>query len=190
MAQQDSSQMQDLLQRALDGEIEARQDLLCQIRSYLKLHINCWLGSDLGGQLVDSDLAQNTLVKVDQNWEQFRGQQVRQFLAWAKKIAFHETVDHQRSAQRSVHSVADLDETICTAGPTPSELAQRAEDLLHLSQALEQLSEPRREVVLARFVEGKSFEQISQEMDRSPEALRVLHHRALQQLRELLEDKA
>jgi RNA polymerase sigma-70 factor (ECF subfamily) len=62
-------------------------------------------------------------------------------------------------------------------------LAEEARGLRH---ALDQLPSDRRQVVILRFVDGLSAREIGAVLGRSEGAVRVLQHRALRQLAEIL----
>jgi RNA polymerase sigma-70 factor (ECF subfamily) len=48
------------------------------------------------------------------------------------------------------------------------------------------VAEDRRQVLVLRFVDGLSSHEIGAVLDRSPGAVRVLQHRALRDMREIL----
>jgi len=72
-------------------------------------------------------------------------------------------------------------------GMTSEEKAERDELAIRLTVALEKLPQARRDVLRARFFDGLSFEEISQQTGKKAGALRVLAFRAIEQLRELME---
>jgi RNA polymerase sigma-70 factor, ECF subfamily len=107
------------------------------------------------------------------------------FRAWLFRIAHNQLANALRSRQR--HPAASLDavpEPLSHADPAG--LLGAAEDARGLKRALEQLSNDRRQVVVLRFVDGLSAREIGAVLGRSEAAVRVLQHRALRQLAELL----
>jgi RNA polymerase sigma-70 factor (ECF subfamily) len=67
---------------------------------------------------------------------------------------------------------------------TPSSQAIEREQAQALQQALQRLPEDYRQALVMRYLEGRSFEEISQALQRTPAAVRKLWLRALKQLRQ------
>jgi RNA polymerase sigma-70 factor (ECF subfamily) len=63
----------------------------------------------------------------------------------------------------------------------------RAEETRRLQRAIGRLSDDRRQVIVLRFVDGLTAREIGAVLGRSEGAVRVLQHRALRELAELLE---
>jgi RNA polymerase sigma-70 factor, ECF subfamily len=107
------------------------------------------------------------------------------FRAWLFRIAHNQLANALRSRQR--HGAASLENV-----PEPLTKADSAgllglaEESRSLRRALEQLPDDRRQVVVLRFVDGLSAREIGAVLARSEGAVRVLQHRALRQLAELL----
>jgi RNA polymerase sigma-70 factor (ECF subfamily) len=107
------------------------------------------------------------------------------FRAWLFRIAHNQLANALRSRHR--HQAASLEvvaEPRATADPAG--LLSLAEEARGLRRALDQLPEDRRQVVVLRFVDGLSAREIGEVLGRSEGAVRVLQHRALRQLAELL----
>jgi RNA polymerase sigma-70 factor (ECF subfamily) len=73
---------------------------------------------------------------------------------------------------------------------SPSQRAARREEAIVLANALEQLPEEYREVVVLRQLEELSFPQVAQRMERSVDSVKKLWVRALANLRRLLGEEA
>ena len=63
------------------------------------------------------------------------------------------------------------------------------EDRMVVVEAMKELSEDYREVLVMRIVEGYSVKEVARKMDRTPGAVRSLQFRAAQQLKEILEER-
>jgi RNA polymerase sigma-70 factor (ECF subfamily) len=107
------------------------------------------------------------------------------FRAWLFRIAHNQLVNALRARGR--HRSTSLDAVPEAADGDPELLAGRAEEWRRLRRALERLSDDRRQVIVLRFVDGLSAREIGAVLGRSPGAVRVLQHRALRQVAELLE---
>jgi RNA polymerase sigma-70 factor (ECF subfamily) len=107
------------------------------------------------------------------------------FRAWLFRIAHNQLANAHRS--RSRRPLARLDAVPEPAvEDDPAGLVGLAEDSRRLRRALEALPEDRRQVVVLRFVDGLSAREIAGVLGRSEGAVRVLQHRALRQLAEIL----
>ena len=60
------------------------------------------------------------------------------------------------------------------------------ESYADLYRAIGQLSDPHRDVVFFRFIEGYDVKTVAQLMDRKPAAVRLLQHRAILAIREIM----
>jgi RNA polymerase sigma factor (sigma-70 family) len=72
---------------------------------------------------------------------------------------------------------------------SPSQAAQKAEELMRIAAAIEQLAEPQRIAVLRYYWQGATLAEISRELGRSPSAVAGLVHRAVRRLQETLVDE-
>ena len=107
------------------------------------------------------------------------------FRAWLFRIAHNQLANTLRSRHRqhaaSLEAVAEPRSLADPAG-----LLSLAEEARGLRRALDQLPDDRRQVVVLRFVDGLSAREIGAVLGRSEGAVRVLQHRALRQLAEML----
>jgi RNA polymerase sigma-70 factor (ECF subfamily) len=107
------------------------------------------------------------------------------FRAWLFRIAHNQLANALRSRLRqqaaSLEVVAEPQ-----ANADPAGLLSLAEEDRGLRRALDQLPVDRRQVVVLRFVDGLSAREIGAVLGRSEGAIRVLQHRALRQLAEML----
>jgi RNA polymerase sigma-70 factor, ECF subfamily len=107
------------------------------------------------------------------------------FRSWLFRIAHNQLANALRarrrhpatSLERAAEPVADVD---------PAAAAGAAEEGRRLRRALEQLPEPRRQVLVLRFVDGLSAREIGAVLGRSEGAVRVLQHRSLRDLARIL----
>jgi RNA polymerase sigma-70 factor (ECF subfamily) len=104
------------------------------------------------------------------------------FRAWLFRIA-HNTVANARRSRfrRRAQSLPDGFERPAPDAD-PARLVARADELREVLDALGELPDERRQVVILRFVDGLSAAEIGEVLGRSPGAARVLLHRALRDL--------
>jgi RNA polymerase sigma factor (sigma-70 family) len=110
--------------------------------------------------------------------------------AWLLHVAQHKLIDHYRRQAR--HLSVELDEEL--AGTllddeelAPESLTLRGEDHRLLRQHLATLPEAYQKVLWLRFADGLRSKAISQRMQKSDGAIRILLSRALNSLRSIYE---
>lgn len=106
------------------------------------------------------------------------------FSAFLFRIARNSLIDYYRQ-KKQVSSIDDMEVQSHEAGP------EETVDLLienhDLRKTIAELREDYRNVLIFRFLSGLSPEETAQVMQRSVGAVRVLQHRALSALKDLLE---
>jgi RNA polymerase sigma-70 factor (ECF subfamily) len=195
-----------LIQDTRRGELQlgdpgALGRLLESYRNYLRLLARTGIDVSLQGKADPSDLVQETLLKAHQRFSQFRGRTEAELAAWLRQILarhltdllrrYHKVEARQVGRERSLEdlltaSSAALD-NLLAGGASPSQSAQRREQSVVLADALADLSDDHREVIILRSIEELDWDDIAAKMGRSTGAVRLLWARALKQLRPLIE---
>lgn len=202
----DNHELSLLLNRVFEGDVYALESLLLKIRPYLHLLVRRQLDPDLRHKFGDSDIVQETLIKVHKSLKSgalvenghFHGQSPPEFLGWVSQIVRNLIVDLQRrgnaqkrDGKREISGSKILASLIC--GRTPEEGVDRDEKAVQFAAALARLPQHQREVLEWRVFEQLSFSDISARMNKSEGALRVLAKRAIAalstdvQLRQIME---
>jgi RNA polymerase sigma-70 factor (ECF subfamily) len=149
-----------------------------------------------------SDLVQETLLRAHQNLEQFRGQTEAELVKWLEVILGHVVLGQIREAtagKRDVRLEQSLQALLAESSvklaafltadqPSPSGQVERRELLVRVAEALDQLPEDQRDVILLRYVSDTPLAQIAEQLGRTPKSVAGLLRRGLQRLRELLAD--
>jgi RNA polymerase sigma-70 factor (ECF subfamily) len=191
-----------LIQEAQRGDASAREALLESYRNYLRLLARTGLDAGLRDKADPSDIVQETLLKAHQHFEQFRGHSEGELTIWLRQILarnladfarrFHGTAARKVARERSLEELLDqsslaLGNLIAVRGSSPSAHALRREQSVVLADALADLSEDYREVIVLRSLQERDWDDVAQRMGRSPGAVRILWARALTRLRPLIE---
>lgn len=192
----DNHELGPLLDRVLAGDRQGLEALLARIRPYLHLLVRRQLGPGLRHKLGDSDIVQETLVRVhgglnpasQEAGGRFQGRAPPELLAWVSQIVRHVIVDlerrgtaRKRDERREVPGAKVL--ATLTQGSTPEQAAERAEKALRLAAALERLPTHQRQVLEWRVFEQLSYVEIGERTGKSEGALRVVATRAMEALR-------
>jgi RNA polymerase sigma-70 factor (ECF subfamily) len=192
-----------LIQQARHEQPGALDRLLDSYRNYLRLLARTGLDASLQGKADPSDLVQDGLLKATQRFGQFRGTTDAELAGWLRQIlarCLTDFVRRYRTARRRAGREQSLDQLLdrsseamerilAANGTSPSASAQRRDLGVVLSDALAQLSEDHREVLVLHHLEGLDWDEVARRMGRTPGAVRKLWTRALNQLRPLIDEQ-
>lgn len=143
-----------------------------------------WLGTMVGG--VADDVASETWIDVARGLRGFSGDEAA-FRTWLFTIARRRAVDHLRRQGRRPESAFAPEHLADHPGTT--DVAEQATSSVALRQLLavvDQLSPDQREVILLCVLGGLRPAQVAPVLGKTEGAVRVLQHRALRRLAELL----
>ena len=107
------------------------------------------------------------------------------FIAWLLRIAHNLTISHLRS--RRDHSELDDGFVDQKRGGNPEESLEQAADERSVRDAVLKLREEQRQVIMLRFVEELDYTEVAAMIGKSVPAVRVIQHRALGNLRKLMQ---
>jgi RNA polymerase sigma-70 factor (ECF subfamily) len=177
-----------------EGLVHHRPALLLLARAHLARHPR--RGVDA------SDLVQQTFEEAARDAERCRGGTDQERFAWLRKVLhnnFLDLYDRAHAGKRDVArqaleadltgSFAGLDELLAAQQTSPSERAERNEDLARLADALDRLPEPQREAVTLKDLVGLSLAAVAERLGCSPAAAAGLLFRGRQRLKELLGER-
>ena len=114
------------------------------------------------------------------------------FLAWLFRIARNAIIDRARRRQRTPStSLDEASARLRRAGERddPEAASIARDDARRLRASLEALSPLQREVVLLRFFDDLSTEEICSVIGKGPSTVRGIQHRALAALRKLIPER-
>ena len=143
-----------------------------------------YLLARVGERAAAEDLLQEVYLAALQAVGRFRGRTEGEFVGWLLKIAHAKVMDRFRSQYR--HPELQTSEVPPTDLRDPqNEIDQRLR-LDEISDALAQLTEDQRNVVLNRMVLGLDLEETSKVMGKNVGSIKALQHRALANLAKIL----
>ena len=195
------------LASARAGQAEAIGELLESYRNYLSVLAATQLRGRISARVSPSDVVQEAMLAAHRGFGDFRGETTAEFSAWLRKILSHKllsTMDRHLNLKRDARREVSMDlpresadqssqHTLVTLlpapDPTPSAIFSIGEDNQRVADLLQQLPEHYRQVIVLRNKQGMRFEEISQHLNRTPLAARLLWLRAIQRLRQLYEQQ-
>jgi RNA polymerase sigma-70 factor (ECF subfamily) len=142
-----------------------------------------------------NDLAQETFIKAHRALKSFKGDS--SFYTWIYRIAVNKTINYLKQRKKRVHmSLNDLDFNAendpdlvaLVSDKNPRRDAGLSELQEKLNEALQQLSENHRMVVVLHDVQGLPHEEIAKAMDCNVGTVRSRLFYARQQMQSLLSD--
>lgn len=196
-----------LLDRAKNGSAADVGQLLSVYTQYLKSLANHQLDRRVRQRVSPSDLVQDTLLEAHRDFPNFRGTTTGELVSWLRRILIHNLIrasEHhlhteKRDARREISlqrlaanlgSVdAPLDAALKSPIGSPSADLRGREQVTELERALGSLPNDQRQVVTLRHLEGLAFNEIAAKLGRSSGACRMLWLRAMDVLREKLQEK-
>ena len=192
---------EQLLQAALSGSAHARGRLLERHRARLKRMVAIRFDRRLAARVDSSDVVQETLAEAAVKLDDYLRKRPLAFYPWLRQIAQQRLTDlrrrHVSAKRRSVsreepaglpaESAMELAERLL-AGEAPSAGLKRSEQRVRVRKALDQLPERDREVLVLRYLEQLSTAETGAVLGSSEGAVRVRTLRALQRLRDILNE--
>jgi RNA polymerase sigma-70 factor (ECF subfamily) len=189
--------MEERLAAARAGSREALGQVLSQYHCYLLQVARRQLARDLQAKGDASDLVQETFLEAQRFFDRFDGHSGDELRAWLRCVLVHQTAKvgrrfrttQKRRLAREVRldacrPLADADAALPPAPvATPSAMLLARERREVLLRALDRLPEDYRQVMLLRYQQEMTFEEIGRQMARSADAARMLWARALERLK-------
>ena len=136
------------------------------------------------------DLTEQTFLQAYRHFERaLRESHGRPLRPWLIRIAHNLAANLYRD--RSRRPAAPIEDTSeLAAAHTTEDLVEGREQLARVLDGVGKLSEDRREALIMRFALGMDNREIARALDRSDGATKVLIHRAIKQLQELVSEPA
>lgn len=198
-----SDSTEELWQRAKAGDQASIGQLLELNRQRLKRMVALRIDPCLQRRVDASDVVQESLWEAARRFLEYTQQDDMPFLVWLRLITQQRLNAHfrqhlgtqRRDAGREVSidrrglpaaTSAALAARLLGKLTQPSEAAMRAEAKIRLQQAINQLAELDREILVLRHFEQLSAHEAALELGISDEAVKKRHVRALQRLKRVL----
>ena len=113
-----------------------------------------------GDATIAMDIAQETFLKLLSCMRDFRGES--NFETWLFRLVVNRCLDHHRRRRRLMPLVSDLLSLVWTSGETVLQQLLRTEFEANVQEVVSTLSHEQRIVVVLRYTEGLSYEQIAE----------------------------
>jgi RNA polymerase sigma-70 factor (ECF subfamily) len=178
---------------ALGRALEACRDYLLRIAQHE-------LGPDLQAKGGASDLVQETVLDAVRDFARFQGNTESELLQWLRRLLLNNLADFTRqyrdAAKRQIGQEVRLDGGdssaergggLTAAWPSPSGEAMANEQAEAIRRAVERVPDDYRRVIVLRYQEERSFDEIGDLMGLTANAARKLLLRAVERVQRELE---
>lgn len=167
-------------------------------RGYLQFIADTHLDRRLQAKIAPSDIVQETMLQAFRAWDNLCATSEGERLAWLRQILVRNLLHAVRDFQRAKRDVkreqpylrlADQSSAqlaaVCAADQTsPSQIAIRAEEMLRVATALQELPDEQRAALVAYYWRGRTLAEISEELGKSRGAIAGLIYRGVKRLKQ------
>jgi len=169
-----------LVQRAVEHDAEAFGKLYDMHVDRIYKHIYYRVGNEADAE----DLTQQVFLKAWQAIHRYK-KTTSPFIAWLMTISHNQVIDFYRTRKDKAYIEAE----ILADGPAsrPEQTTEASFEQQRLRRVILQLGGDEQQVVILRFIEGFEFAEIASVMKKKEGNVRVILHRALVKLRDILE---
>ncbi len=176
----DNTKIEKLIKKAQAGDTDAfayiYDEYFSHIYRYVYYRVNREDASDVVAQV---------FMKAWDNLGKFRIQKGATFGSWLFRIAHNLIVDQYRQHR----SIAELPVDIADEREAidPQRITQNKLDQVVLKKALSHLKEAYRQVIVLKFINGFSNQEVAEILKRKEGNIRILQFRALKELKNILQ---
>ena len=202
MSTNESARTDELLKQAGQGDSAAVEQLMAAHRRYLRAVIELRMDHELRLRVDPSDVVQETQLIASQRLDDFLRRRPTSFRIWLRRKALERLVDLRRhhviAEMRSVRREVTLSDhsSMTMASSIQSLLRQSPDHALmarelaqQVREAISNMKDMDREVLLLRHVEGLTNAEVAEVMEIETVAASQRYGRALRRLREQLLDR-
>jgi len=130
------------------------------------------------------DLTQTVFLKAWKNIDKYKDEGYR-FSSWLYAIARNTVIDYWKK-----NKALNIEEEILNLIPDNKNILEEIEnesDFKQIINSINELSEEQEEIIILKFIEGLSNQEISKITNKKEDAIRQLQTRALKSLKDILE---
>jgi RNA polymerase sigma-70 factor (ECF subfamily) len=196
----DSPETQTLLRQIRAGDRQAVEELLAQHQAYLLRLVRLRLDPRLRPRLDPADVVQEVHLEALHRLDTYLRRPALPFRLWLRQIAVDRALKarrfHLQTTRRALRKEVPLPEQsslvlagkLLAGGSTPSQQLDQRELARRLRQAVTQLPEADRDLVIMRHFEGLSNQEVACLLGIDPAAASKRHGRAMLRLHRILFD--
>ena len=201
----EGDETQNLLAEVRDGDAEAVNSLIDRHRDAVHRLVRMRIDQAIAARVDASDVVQDVMLEASQRLGDYLQNPVMPFHLWLRQLAKDRLIDmhrrHRAAKKRSVdreqavtslahddQSAADLAKLLQDAELTPAAATVRREMEQRFLEAVNQLSDSDREIIMMRHFEHLSSAEVAQALKMTTAAAGMRYLRALRKLTDVLQD--
>jgi len=169
----------NLIERAIEGEAEAFGQLYDRYQPAIYRFIYLKVGQREEAE----DLTHQVFLK---SWRNMTGYNFKgfPFSSWLYSIARNQVIDHYRLKKDIIglEAIAEIGED-----GNPHDVLDKQTNLAKVKLAILKLNGEQQDVVIMRFIDDLSVKETAMALDKSESAVKLLQHRAVKNLKKILE---
>lgn len=171
---------ENIIARARRGDADAFEQLVVAYRDQVFR-----LALRMCGNEADADeVAQEAFLSAWKALPNFRGDS--RFSTWLYQLTSHAAIDLMRREKRQIAAEDIAEVSAPDPGPSPQQQAERSETRQAVRDAMGQLSPEYRQIVVLRFLQELSYEEIGAVLKLPPGTVKSRLNRAKAQLKDIL----
>lgn len=171
---------ENIIARARRGDADAFEQLVVAYRDQVFR-----LALRMCGNEADADeVAQEAFLSAWKALPNFRGDS--RFSTWLYQLTSHAVIDLMRREKRQIAAEDITEVSAPDPGPSPQQQAERSETRQAVRDAMGQLSPEYRQIVVLRFLQELSYEEIGVVLKLPPGTVKSRLNRAKSQLKDIL----
>ena len=173
-------EQENIIARARRGDADAFERLVVAYRDQVFR-----LALRMCGSEVDADeVAQEAFLSAWKGLPNFRGDS--QFSTWLYQLTSHAAIDLMRREKRQIAAEDITEVSAPDPAPGPQQQAERSEQRQAVRDAILQLTPEYRQIVVLRFLEDLSYEEIGAALKLPSGTVKSRLNRAKSQLKDIL----
>ena len=171
---------ENIIARARRGDADAFEQLVIAYRDQVFR-----LALRMCGNEADADeVAQEAFLSAWKALPNFRGDS--RFSTWLYQLTSHAAIDLLRREKRQIAAEDITEVSVSDPAPSPQQQAERSETRQAVRDAMGQLSPEYRQIVVLRFLQELSYEEIGAVLKLPPGTVKSRLNRAKAQLKDIL----
>ena len=137
------------------------------------------------------DVTQDVIVRLWKHWDRVQEMNIG---AWLTRVARNACIDLLRRRKRNAPTFAGVTydvviEVTADTRPDARKTLESSEIQTHVRQALSEMDEPYRSILILREIQELQYNEISESLGMPLTSIKVYLHRGRQRLRELLRER-